>query len=198
MLPQPRSTEGGSKLIGGKEMGELVNFPIALDSDLGRELIVDLCRFSEQILDEKFICRKYRLPDTFWESLGSDDELVLKIENEKRRRIADGSSKRELAQKYVVSGPGVLSGIMNDPDANAKHRIDASKTLNDFASTGAEAAAAAARFEIVINLSADTQGGEVIEHYSKSIKVDAHDVAPLNDSAPQDVVAAITKNDDHG
>ena len=34
-------------------MGDVVSFPISLDSDLGRELIVDCVRFAEGILDER-------------------------------------------------------------------------------------------------------------------------------------------------
>src|SRR6476659_3878301 len=40
------------------------------------------------------------------------------------------------AQKLVVSAPDVLGDIMNSADANDRHRIDACKTLNDFASNG--------------------------------------------------------------
>jgi hypothetical protein len=62
------------------------------------------------------------------------------------------------------------------------------KTLDGLASTGAEAAAAGARFEITINLGADH-----IERYSKSIEVNADDTDP-NDVDTTDVIAAITMN----
>ena len=82
---------------------------------------------------------------------------------------------------------------MRDPGSNARHVIDAVKSLDTLASTGAEAAAAGARFEITINLNGD------VEHYSKSIEVNANDTDP-NETRPQDVVAAIAmdKKDDGG
>ena len=81
---------------------------------------------------------------------------------------------------------------MRDPGSNARHVIDAVKTLDTLASTGAEAAAAGTRFEITINLGADH-----IEHYSKSIAIDANDVDP-NAVDTTDVTAAITMNKSKG
>ena len=70
----------------------------------------------------------------------------------KLRRIRTGTTKRERAQIEIVDGPPILGKIMRDPDSNARHVIDAVKTLDTLASNGAEAAAAGARFEITINL----------------------------------------------
>ena len=81
---------------------------------------------------------------------------------------------------------------MRDPNANERHRIDLIKTLDALASTGAEAAAAGARFEITINLGADH-----IERYSKSIAIDPTDTDP-NDVDTTDVIAAITMNKSKG
>ena len=81
---------------------------------------------------------------------------------------------------------------MRDPNANERHVIDSVKTLDALASTGAEAAAAGARFEITINLGADH-----IEHYSKSIAIDPNDTDP-NDIDTTDVIAAITMNKPKG
>ena len=74
---------------------------------------------------------------------------------------------------------------MRDPGSNARHVIDAVKTLDTLAANGTEAAAAGARFEITINLGADH-----IERYSKSIEVNADDTDP-NDVDTTDVIAAI-------
>ena len=84
---------------------------------------------------------------------------------------------------------------MRDTNANERHRIDSIKVLDTLASTGAEAAAAGARFEITINLGADH-----IEHYSKSIEINAEDTDPNNIDATN-AIAAITMNklkDDNG
>jgi hypothetical protein len=173
-------------------MGEIINFPIALDSDLGRELTADLCRFSEGILDEKFLRKKYRLAESAWQALGENDELVELVELEKLRRVRDGSAKREKAQQLVVKAPGVLGDIMNDPSANPRHRIDSAKALDDFAANGPEAAAAGARFVIQINL-----GDDHIETYSKSIAVNAEDEDPYHPTPPE-VLAAIAAKKNEG
>ena len=81
---------------------------------------------------------------------------------------------------------------MRDVSASPRHRVDAVKVLDGLASTGAEAAAAGARFEITINLGADH-----IEHYSKSIAIDPDDTNP-NSIDTTDVIAAtaMKKRDD--
>ena len=70
----------------------------------------------------------------------------------KLRRIRTGVTKRERAQIEIIDGPPILAKIMRSPESNARHVIDAVKTLDTLASNGAEAAAAGARFEITINL----------------------------------------------
>ena len=62
-------------------MGEVVDLKLASLVD-DQELIVDLCRFRENLLTEKFIRRKHRLDNTTWERLGSDEgnALVEKVE----------------------------------------------------------------------------------------------------------------------
>jgi hypothetical protein len=93
------------------------------------------------------------------------------------RRIRNGASKREKAQLHVVRAPDIAAAIMNDVGANARHRLDACKVLDDFSATGPAAAAAAAdRFEITIVLNGDT------EHYSKLIAVNPHDTDPSTGS----------------
>jgi hypothetical protein len=109
------------------------------------------------------------------------------VEAAKLRRIRSGATKRERAQIEIVDGPPILGKIMRDPNANERHRIDSIKTLDQLASTGAEAAAAGARFEITINLGSDT------ERYSKSIAIDPNDVDP-NEIETTNVIAAITMN----
>jgi hypothetical protein len=169
-------------------VGDVVNFPVLLDSDLGRELIVDCVRFAEGLLDERAIRKKYRFDESAWEALGSNDALIEAVEAEKVRRIRDGSTKREKAQQLVVQAPGVLGGIMLDASASPRHRVDAIKTLDTFAANGPGAAAPASdRFQITINLGAD------VLHFDKSIAPDPNDVDPFNDTdtTPRDVIAAI-------
>jgi hypothetical protein len=161
------------------------------------EFISDFARYCEGILDEKFLRRKYRFDDSTWESLGNDDALVEKIENEKLRRIRDGTSARERAQVHFATAPDVLGSILNDQRASPRHRIESAKELRTVAANGPEAAPAADRFQIVINL------GEDVLRFDKSIAVDANDrdpnevkviVSDDDDTAPQKLLPVIATN----
>jgi hypothetical protein len=173
-------------------VGDIVNLhgrTVPLGDDL--EFISDMARFSESLLTEKAIRKKYRLADDVWEKLADDDNLVRAIEAESVRRVRDGSAKKEKAQKLVVAAPDVLSGILLDENANARHRIDSCKVLNDFASNGpGDTAPASDRFIISIVLSAD--GVPHTEHYNKSIAVDVNDTGPHDVDTTQGVIAALT------
>ena len=121
------------------------------------DLITDLARFAEGISTESAVRKKWRLSEDTWELLGSSDELVRAIEEEKTRRIRSGATKRELAQQHIIRGPNVLATIMDDPKANARHRVDSVKALNAIADPGPEAAAEQEKIYIRIDLSADTK-----------------------------------------
>ena len=173
-------------------------------SDLGRQLVVDLARYRENLLDEKTIRKRYRFDESTWQKLGDDDELIRKVEEESVRRIRDGSTKREKSQQLITKGPDILDSIASDVSASPRHRVDALKVLDGMASTGGEAAAGQSdRFIITINLSGD--GVDHVLHFDKSIKPDAFDVDPYNDvdtdvtSTPWGIFAAIpTKKKDGG
>jgi hypothetical protein len=133
--------------------------------------IADCARYSEGILDEKFLRKKYRLAEETWTRLGADDQLVEAIELERLRRIRNGSSKRELAQKHIVAAPNVLNTIMSDERASPRHRVDAIKTLDVMSATNPEAAPVEDRFQITINLSADEKI-VINKPYAKTIDPD--------------------------
>jgi hypothetical protein len=157
------------------------------------EFITDCARYADGLLPEQDVKKKYRFDDDTWARLGENDALVEAIEAEKTRRIRNGSTKRERAQKLVAEAPGVLGDIMLDANASPKHRIDASKTLDAFAANGPEAAPAADRFVITINL-----GGDVLK-FDKSIAIDANDVDPNDTSTTMlPIIAAKKKNDGDG
>jgi hypothetical protein len=84
-----------------------------------------------------------------------------------------------------MDAPAVLNGIMNSTEANDRHRIDACKTLNDFASNGPGASAPAGdRFLIQINLGSD------VLTFNKSIKPDPNDI-DLGNNIDTSMIAAI-------
>jgi hypothetical protein len=176
-------------------VGEVIDLkPASLVED--HSFVVDLARYRENLVDEKTIRKKYRLADDVWEALGNDDELIRKVEEESVRRVRSGQLKRERAQQLVVKAPDVLGGIMLDSaGANARHRIDAAKELNNLASNGPGAAVpAGAVFSIVINLGADENGKQIIERYDKPLKISPWDVAPNDDAGTAPEQFVITAN----
>jgi hypothetical protein len=184
-------------------MGDATEFPIILTSELGRELIVACAQFAEGLLDEKAIRKRFRFDDSAWESLGSNDELVEKIEAEKLRRIRNGSAKREKSQALIVKAPAILDSIASDVSASPRHRVDAIKTLDVMAANGPDAAAAGPFFEITINLGADQNGKPIVEHYRKPIAIDTNPSVPddsntNDDDVDADVVAAIAMKKSEG
>jgi len=159
--------------------------PLPLEDN--HEFISDFARYGEGILDEKFLRRKYRFDDSTWESLGNNEALIEAIETEKIRRMRNGDSAREKAQQLFVTAPGVLGNILHDDDASPRHRIESAKELRTIAANGPEAAPAADRFQITINLGAD-----VVERYDKSIAIDPNDVDPNDtDTTPQGLLPMI-------
>ena len=119
------------------------------------EFVEDLCRYAEGILTEAAVKKKYRFDDTTWEKLGSDDALVEVIEAEKVRRTRNGSTARERAQQHFATAPNVLGNILNDDGVSPRHKIESVRELRAIASTGPEAAQAADRFVIHIDLGED-------------------------------------------
>jgi hypothetical protein len=167
---KPAPAPASAKLLASAS----ATLPFALSSEQGRALIVDLCRYQEKILTEKQVKRTWKFDEATWDALGGadGDEVVRAVEAETIRRIRDCSAKREKAQLLVTKAPDVLSGILLDDTANARHRIDSAKELNAFATDGVAEAAAGQFFEIVINLGADQNGQPIREHYKKPLAID--------------------------
>ena len=174
-------------------MGEVVDLrrPIPIEDD---EFIENLARFADGTLTEAAVKAKYRLTEEEWAALGTDDTLVRKIEDVKIHRIRSGRTKRERAQNEIIDAPPILAGIMRNPTANERHKIDSIKALDALATGGApEAAAAGARFEIRINIGDDSL------YFNKSIAINAGDTDPNDEvdtdvtSTPWGLVAAIAK-----
>jgi hypothetical protein len=119
------------------------------------EFVVDLARFSEALLSEQAVRKKYHFTEETWTALGTDDALCKRVEEEKLRRVRDGSYKRERSQQLVTKAPLVADGIMMDPKANAKHRLSAAQLLDSFAGFTSENTADEERVIVTINLGSD-------------------------------------------
>src|SRR5262249_39274958 len=121
------------------------------------ELVTDLTRFAEGLLEEKHVRKKYRFDEDTWTKLGHDEKFVEAVELERIRRVRDGSFKREKSQQHVTRAPDVLAGIMDDPKQPAKHRIDSDKVLDSFSGNGPKAAPEQDRVIIRIDMGADVR-----------------------------------------
>jgi hypothetical protein len=121
------------------------------------ELVIDLTRYAEGLLEEKHIRKKYRFTEDTWTALGHDEKFIEAVELERIRRVRDGSFKREKSQQHVTRAPDVLAGIMDDPKQSAKHRIDSAKVLDSFSGNGPKDALEQDRIIIRIDMGADTR-----------------------------------------
>src|SRR5215467_5086994 len=118
------------------------------------ELITDLTRYAEGLLEEKHVRKKYRFDEDTWTKLGTDEKFIEAIELERIRRVRDGSFKRERAQQHVTKAPDILNDIMSDTKQSAKHRIDSAKVLDSFSGTGPKDALEQDRIVIRIDMGA--------------------------------------------
>ena len=168
----------------------------SLSLEDNHDFVSDCARYGEGLLSEEAVRRKYCFDDGAWGKLGDNEALIEAIEAEKIRRVRDGSAARERAQQLFATAPSVLGDILHDDSASPRHRIESARELRQIAANGPEAAPAADRFVITINL-----GAEVL-HFDKSIAIDANDVDPnATDTAPQElpsIVAANQRKDDGG
>src|SRR5262245_58120619 len=160
------------------------------------ELVSDLARFSEGVLTEKQIRKKWHLLDeSAWVAIGADDIMVEMVEAEQVRRIRNGAAKREKAQLYVVRAPDVLEEIMSDPKASARHRIDSAKALDDLAGFAPQRPAAdVGRVIIHIDMGADVRAKGLASDPADVLHIEAEvqpkpnpDDTKLIDAAPQSI-----------
>jgi hypothetical protein len=140
------------------------------------QLISDMCRYSEGLLTKQQVKKKYHYTDADWTQFANDEALLESIEAEKIRRIRNGQAKREKAQQHIVKAPDVLSTIMSDPKSNARHVVDAIKTLDHLADPGPQTAPPADHFVIHIDLTADAK--------LKGIEPDPADVIVIEAARP--------------
>jgi hypothetical protein len=119
------------------------------------ELIQDLARYVEGIVTERNVRKKHRLAESDWERLGSDEVFIEAIKRERERRVRNGATARERAQKLFTEAPEVLGNILNDDEMSARHRIEAAREIRAVAATGPEAQSPTEMFQITINLGDD-------------------------------------------
>jgi len=169
-------------------MGDIVQFPTALIDD--HDFILAMARFADGLLTEAQIKKRFNFDENTWKRLGENEPLIAAIEAEKERRIRNGETARERAQKLFVEAPTVLGTIMNDGSASPRHRIEAAREIRQVAANGPEVAPAADRFVITIDL-----GGDHVLKFDKSIKVDPNDTDPNSiEDTPRELIPSIAAN----
>jgi len=146
---------------------------IELNSDIGRQFVVDCTRAGEGLITDKELAEIYEISPADWQNIAKDAALGRAIRAERDRRVRNGSAAREAASKHFVRAPNILSTIMDSEQANARHRIEAIRELRQTAiPESPNSPSQSERFVITINLGSD------VEVYNKSIAIDPDDVAP--------------------
>jgi hypothetical protein len=78
-----------------------------------------------------------------------------------------------------------MAGIMNDPAANPRHRIESAKVIDNMAGGSSQGAQAAERFIIQINLAGEDSSGADVLKFDKAIAItpsaDGSDALPITD-----------------
>jgi hypothetical protein len=139
-----------------KTVVTLRGVPVPLASDVGGAFISDAARNKEKLFSDQRLCEKYDISFDDWVEIAKNKAFRLAVNAECERRTLNGDAAKEAAAKFFVEAPQVLSDILRNEHASAKHRIDAARELRATANTGAEKTGDTSdRFHIVINLGAD-------------------------------------------
>jgi hypothetical protein len=155
-----------------------MDYLTTLDAAARRDFVCDLARFSEGVLTEKYIKKKYRFDDATWEALGADDALVEQIEHEKLRRCRNGQSAREKAQVHFVEAPDIYSKILKDEHTSPRARLEAGRELRVVAANNEAGIDTGQTFVININLAGRT------ERYEKTINPKHAAIDDAGDEVP--------------
>jgi hypothetical protein len=163
-------------MSGGFAVSNVINLhpsPIDLDTDRGRQFVVDCVRAAEELISDREIQEIYELTPVDWNSITKDVALIRAIRAERARRVRNGTAARESAARHFVRAPGILSQIMDNEQASPRHRIEAAKEIRQVAAGHSDdGPSQGEKFSIVINLGADS-----VERYE-------FDVTPNKQLAP--------------
>ena len=171
-------------------MGDVIDLkPAHLEDD---ELVENLARFADGTLSEAAVKARHHLSNEDWAALGESDKLV---ELSRLANFADYAaappnvstprSRSSMRRRYSA-------GLCVTPTPTHVMLLIQSRRSTRWPALAPKPRQPGARFEITINLGADH-----IEHYSKSIAIDANDTDP-NHVDTTDVIAAITRNKSKG
>src|SRR5262245_37714712 len=127
-MARPKRTETNVAKSSDDDCVVLRGVAVPLVSDLGGAFIADCSRNRERLMNDDRICEKYGIAPEAYQNFAKNKELKLKIDAEHERRVRNGDAARESAAKLFAEAPEVLGEILNDKQANARHRIEAERT----------------------------------------------------------------------
>ena len=107
---------------------------ISLDTEIGRAFISDCARFTEGVLAETDVKRKWGLSDEAWQGLEQNAAVLEAVKRERERRVMDGVAAAEAARWQFVKAPSVLGVILSSDEVSPRHRIEAARELRAIAS----------------------------------------------------------------
>ena len=145
-------------------MGDVIQLrsPIDLDTDKGRQFIVDATRAGEGVITDAELLERYELSSADLQNIAKDKAVARAVRDERERRVRTGVAAKELAAKFFVKSPGILDQIQNNENS-PRHKIDAIRELRATASggDGEGPTSQGEKFSIIINLGSDV--GDRIE-----------------------------------
>jgi hypothetical protein len=142
-----------------KDILVLNSKPVELSSPEGCAFVRDAVRAAEGLITDSDLRKKYKIPAKNLKEMTKNPALITAIRDERERRMRNGTAARESASRHFVRAPNIMGAIMDDAQANPRHRIEAAREIRATAIGGddAESAHDTERFMITINLGADTE-----------------------------------------
>jgi hypothetical protein len=147
---------------------------VELDGPVGRQFVVDATRAAEGLIDDAQLMETYELTAEDLRTLAANKTFARAVQAERNRRVRTGLAARESAAEIFVRAPKVMGEILDDKQASARHRIEASRELRATAIGGTDGGRPTdgERFQITINIGPDTLV------YDKPIAVGPDDAPP--------------------
>jgi hypothetical protein len=164
----------GSHPMAKNDVVTLRGIRVRLESDEGREFVRDCVRAAEEVVSDEDVIAKFEISLEYLQSLTKNKLFVRAVRNERERRLRSGIAVRESAQKEFIQAPKVMGKILNDEQANPRHRIESARELRaQAAPEPSQGPAGGERFSITINLGNDIDGRPIIEKYDEARTVES-------------------------
>jgi hypothetical protein len=146
----------GTITIGGAQ--------VDLNSDAGHSFLVDAVRAAEGLITDRDLVELHGVSPPELQALAKDSSFARALRAERDRRVRDGTAARESAAQIFVRAPKIMGQILDNEQANARHRIEAARELRQTAlPENSNNPAASERFTITIDL-----GAGHIERYDEA------------------------------